>query len=304
MMEEKIRIEVENLEKNERIDKYLSSKLDDSFSRAKIQKLIDEELILVNDKVIKSSYKVSNGDVILITDKEEDMSVKPEKMNIDIVYEDDDVMVINKKSGVVVHPAPGNYSGTLVNGLMYLSKDLSHVNGEFRPGIVHRIDKDTSGLLIVAKNDKAHRILAEELKEKKIKRKYIALVSGVINHDVGEIDAPIGRDPSDRKKMCVTSTNSKDAITHFRVLERYKNASLIECELETGRTHQIRVHMKYINHPVINDPVYGKNNHGEFGQLLHAKEITFTHPTTKEVMTFSCEVPEEFNKILEEYKEE
>ena len=284
MMEEKIRIEVENLEKNERIDKYLSSKLDDSFSRAKIQKLIDEELILVNDKVIKSSYKVSNGDVILITDKEEDMSVKPEKMDIDIVYEDDDVMVINKKSGVVVHPAPGNYSGTLVNGLMYLSKDLSHVNGEFRPGIVHRIDKDTSGLLIVAKND--------------------ALVSGVINHDIGEIDAPIGRDPSDRKKMCVTSTNSKDAITHFRVLERYKNASLIECELETGRTHQIRVHMKYINHPVINDPVYGKNNHGEFGQLLHAKEITFTHPTTKEVMTFSCEVPEEFNKILEEYKEE
>ena len=304
MMEEKIRIEVENLEKNERIDKYLSSKLDDSFSRAKIQKLIDEELILVNDKVIKSCYKVSNGDVILITDKEEDMSVKPEKMDIDIVYEDDDVMVINKKSGVVVHPAPGNYSGTLVNGLMYLSKDLSHVNGEFRPGIVHRIDKDTSGLLIVAKNDKAHRILAEELKEKKIKRKYIALVSGVINHDIGEIDAPIGRDPSDRKKMCVTSTNSKDAITHFRVLERYKNASLIECELETGRTHQIRVHMKYINHPVINDPVYGKNNHGEFGQLLHAKEITFTHPTTKEVMTFSCEVPEEFNKILEEYKEE
>ena len=304
MMEEKIRIEVENLEKNERIDKYLSSKLDDSFSRAKIQKLIDEELILVNDKVIKSSYKVSNGDVILITDKEEDMSVKPEKMDIDIVYEDNDVMVINKKSGVVVHPAPGNYSGTLVNGLMYLSKDLSHVNGEFRPGIVHRIDKDTSGLLIVAKNDKAHRILAEELKEKKVKRKYIALVSGVINHDIGEIDAPIGRDPSDRKKMCVTSTNSKDAITHFRVLERYKNASLIECELETGRTHQIRVHMKYINHPVINDPVYGKNNHGEFGQLLHAKEITFTHPTTKEVMTFSCEVPEEFNKILEEYKEE
>lgn len=304
MMEEKIRIEVENLEKNERIDKYLSSKLDDNFSRAKIQKLIDEELILVNDKVIKSSYKVSNGDVILITDKEEDMSVKPEKMDIDIVYEDDDVMVINKKSGVVVHPAPGNYSGTLVNGLMYLSKDLSHVNGEFRPGIVHRIDKDTSGLLIVAKNDKAHRILAEELKEKKIKRKYIALVSGVINHDVGEIDAPIGRDPSDRKKMCVTSTNSRDAITHFRVLERYKNASLIECELETGRTHQIRVHMKYIDHPVINDPVYGKSNHGEFGQLLHAKEITFTHPTTKEIMTFSCEVPEEFNKILEEYKEE
>lgn len=303
-MKEKIMIKVENLEKSERIDKYLSSKLGNDFSRAKIQKLIDKELILVNDKEIKSSYKVQNNDIILITDKEEDMSVKPEKMGIDIVYEDDDVMVINKKSGVVVHPAPGNYSGTLVNGLMYLNRDLSHVNGEFRPGIVHRIDKDTSGLLIVAKNDKAHRILSEELKEKKIKRKYIALVSGVINHDVGEIDAPIGRNPSDRKKMCVTSTNSKDAITHFRVLERYKNASLIECELETGRTHQIRVHMKYINHPVINDPMYGKNNHGEFGQLLHAKEITFTHPTTKKVMTFTCELPEEFNKILEEYKEE
>ena len=298
MMEEKIRIEVENLEKNERIDKYLSSKLDDSFSRAKIQKLIDEELILVNDKVIKSSYKVSNGDVILITDKEEDMSVKPEKMDIDIVYEDDDVMVINKKSGVVVHPAPGNYSGTLVNGLMYLSKDLSHVNGEFRPGIVHRIDKDTSGLLIVAKNDKAHRILAEELKEKKIKRKYIALVSGVINHDIGEIDAPIGRDPSDRKKMCVTSTNSKDAITHFRVLERYKNASLIECELETGRTHQIRVHMKENKTPILGDLKYGEKSKLINRLALHAYKLELINPVTKKLLTFEINMPNEFKMLF------
>ena len=289
----------------ERLDKWLSGQESLAMTRSALQVRMEHGDVTVNGKKVPKNYRQKAGDQVLVQLPEpEPLELQPDNIPLDIVYEDDDVMVINKKSGVVVHPAPGNYSGTLVNGLMYLSKDLSHVNGEFRPGIVHRIDKDTSGLLIVAKNDKAHRILAEELKEKKIKRKYIALVSGVINHDVGEIDAPIGRDPSDRKKMCVTSTNSKDAITHFRVLERYKNASLIECELETGRTHQIRVHMKYIDHPVINDPVYGKSNHGEFGQLLHAKEITFTHPTTKEIMTFSCEVPEEFNKILEEYKEE
>ena len=289
----------------QRLDKWLAEQDTLDLTRSVIQTRMEQGDVTVNGAAVSKNYKIRSGDVVQVVIPEPvSLELVPEPIPLDIVYEDDDVMVINKKSGVVVHPAPGNYSGTLVNGLMYLSKDLSHVNGEFRPGIVHRIDKDTSGLLIVAKNDKAHRILAEELKEKKIKRKYIALVSGVINHDIGEIDAPIGRDPSDRKKMCVTSTNSKDAITHFRVLERYKNASLIECELETGRTHQIRVHMKYINHPVINDPVYGKNNHGKFGQLLHAKEITFTHPTTKEVMTFSCEVPEEFNKILEEYKEE
>ena len=185
-----------------------------------------------------------------------------------------------------------------------LSDTIKDINSKMKDAIVDNSYYIEKNNLIIVKGKAGYIIKTEELKEKKIKRKYIALVSGVINHDIGEIDAPIGRDPSDRKKMCVTSTNSKDAITHFRVLERYKNASLIECELETGRTHQIRVHMKYINHPVINDPVYGKSNHGEFGQLLHAKEITFTHPTTKEVMTFSCEVPEEFNKILEEYKEE
>ena len=293
--------------KNGRLDEILAEHL--QLSRSQAQKYIKQGVEIDGKKISKSGCSIKEGQVVTFYSLE---IKEEEKPDLDIVpyktiYEDNDILVINKPRGLVVHPSAGHKNDTLVNYLVHhyktLSKQMEDENTD-RPGIIHRIDKDTSGLLIVAKNDKAHRILAEELKEKKIKRKYIALVSGVINHDIGEIDAPIGRDPSDRKKMCVTSTNSKDAITHFRVLERYKNASLIECELETGRTHQIRVHMKYINHPVINDPVYGKNNHGKFGQLLHAKEITFTHPTTKEVMTFSCEVPEEFNKILEEYKEE
>lgn len=303
-MEEKIYLIVSEIEEPIRIDKYLTNCEEIDFTRNKIQKLIDNKKVLVNGNSVKSSYKVSSGEEIEITDMIESTDIVPEKMDIDIVYEDDDILVINKKSGIVVHPAPGNYRGTLVNGLLYLSKSLSTINGEFRPGIVHRIDKDTSGLLVVAKNDKAHAVLAEELKEKKIKRQYVALVEGVINHDTGTIDAPIGRDSNDRKKMCVTSVNSKDAITHFKVLERYKRASLIECVLETGRTHQIRVHMKYINHPVVNDPVYGKNLHGDFGQLLHAYKIGFVHPTTKEYLEFTCDVPEEFNKILKIYKEE
>ena len=295
-------LKVTDLDKNIRIDKYLSDNTD--LTRSKIQKLIDDENILVNGKNIKNSYKVSNNDEIDINLVEEEIDIKAENIDIDIVYEDDDVIVVNKKSGMVVHPAPGNYSGTLVNALMYKSKNLSKVNGEFRPGIVHRIDKDTSGLLIVAKNDKAHNILADELKNKEIKRKYIALVEGIINHDTGTIDAPIGRDDKDRKKMAVTAINSKEAITHFRVIERYKKATLLECILDTGRTHQIRVHMKYINHPIINDPVYNKQLYGDFGQMLHAKEIEFIHPTTKEKMHFECELPKEFIDILEKYKEE
>lgn len=300
-MEEKIIINVENINVPTRIDKYLSDTTD--FTRNKIQKLIENKKILVNNNVIKSSYKVCNNDLIEIEDEIVSNDIKPQKMDIDIIYEDDDLMVINKKSGVVVHPACGNYNNTLVNGLMYLSKNLSTLNGEFRPGIVHRIDKDTSGLLIVAKNDEAHAFLADELKNKLVKRKYIALVDGVINHDTGTIDAPIGRDINDRKKMAVTDVNSKDAITHFKVLERYKNATLIECELETGRTHQIRVHMKYIKHPVVNDPVYNKNIYGDFGQLLHAKEISFIHPKTKKLMNFTCDLPDEFIEILNKYKE-
>lgn len=291
-------------DKEIRIDQYLSSIEELELTRAKIQKMISCGFILVNDKKIKNSYKVSNNDKVLIKEYHEDTSIKKEKMPLDIVYEDDDVIVVNKKSGVVVHPSIGNTSGTLVNGLMYYGKNLSKVNGEFRPGIVHRIDKDTSGLLLVAKNDRAHAVLAEQLKNKTVNRKYVALVSGVINHDTGTIDAPIGRDKNDRKKMAVTSENSKDAVTHFRVLERYKNATLIECKLETGRTHQIRVHMKYIGHPVINDPVYGhKKNINNFGQLLHAKTIGFIHPTTGEYMEFDSDLPDEFINILNKFKE-
>ena len=296
-----IKLIVNDLLDNIRLDKYLSENTE--FTRNKIQKLMDSDSILVNGKKVKNSYKVSNDDEITIIDKEEELNLKPENIPLDIVYEDDDLMVINKPSGMVVHPAPGNYTGTLVNALMYKSKNLSTINGEFRPGIVHRIDKDTSGLLLVAKNDKAHAILADQLKDKKIKRKYIALVDGIINHDTGTIDAPIGRDANDRKKMAVTSINSKNAITHFTVLDRLNKATLLQCILETGRTHQIRVHMKYINHPIINDPIYNKKIYGDFGQMLHAKEIEFVHPTTNELMHFECDLPKEFLEILDKYKQ-
>ena len=289
---------------NERIDKYLTDKLD--VSRSKISKMLKSGSILVNGKEIKNSYLLKNNDIISIDEyKEEDMDVVPEKMDLDIVYEDDDVIVVNKANGVVVHPAIGNAHGTLVNGLLYYSKNLSSINGEFRPGIVHRIDAYTTGLLMVAKNDKAHEILAKELSEKKTTRKYIALVWGVIKHDTGTIDAPIGRDLKDRKKMAVTEINSKEAITHFKVLERYKNATLIELRLETGRTHQIRVHMNYIGYPVVNDPVYGRRKLiDETGQCLHAKTIGFIHPTTNEYMEFTSELPSCFTNILNKFKEE
>ena len=253
-----------------RIDSYLASELD--LSRSKVQKLIKEGLVLVNGNEVNSSYQVKLDDEIEVNDDlNYEINVEPEDIKLDIVYEDDDLMIINKPSGMVVHPAPGHYTGTLVNALLFYSDSLSHVNGEFRPGIVHRIDAYTTGLLLVAKNDKAHEILAKELSEKVTKRKYIALVWGVIKEDTATIDAPIGRDLNDRKKMAVTSINSKDAITHLRVLKRFKNATLIELQLETGRTHQIRVHMEYIGHPVVNDPVYGKNKViDSSGQCLHA----------------------------------
>lgn len=287
-----------------RLDKFLISKLD--VSRSKVQEMIKQGLVTVNDKLLKSSYNLKLNDKVKVLGKLiEETDAKPEEMDLDIVYEDDDVMVINKPSGLVVHPACGHFSGTLVNGLLSHTKSLSSSNGDLRPGIVHRIDKDTSGLLVVAKNDKAHEALSNQLKDKSLSRIYIALVSGRINHDTGTIDAPIGRDPYDRKKMCVTDENSKEAITHFKVLDRYKNSTLIELKLETGRTHQIRVHMAYIKHPIINDPVYGLSKKTtSFGQMLHAKEITFNHPKTKKEMTFTCNVPDEFNDLLEKYKNE
>ena len=289
---------------NERIDNYLIKILNKS--RSKIQNLIKTENVKVNNKIIKNSYIVKQNDNIEINEIEEQpLSAKAEKIVLDIVYEDDDIIVVNKQNGLVVHPAVGNPTGTLVNGLMYHSKNLSKVNGEFRPGIVHRIDAFTTGLLVVAKNDYAHEFLARQLENKTTHRIYVALVWGVINEDTGTIDAPIGRDKKDRKKMAVTSENSKNAVTHFKVIERYKDATLIELKLETGRTHQIRVHMNYINHPVVNDSVYGKRKLiDETGQCLHAKELGFIHPTTKKYMCFTSELPKEFINILNKFKEE
>ena len=285
---------------NKRIDQYLMEVTD--YSRSKIQKMIKEKYILVNNNPTKNSYVLKKDDEISIKEYNEVMDVVPEKMDLDIVYEDDDVIVVNKQNGLVVHPAPGNYSHTLVNGLMYHSKNLSDIN-EFRPGIVHRIDAYTTGLLVVAKNNKAHEFLAKQLEEKSTYRKYIALVWGVINHDTGTIDAPIGRDINDRKKMSVTSINSKNAVTHFKVLERFKDATLIELQLETGRTHQIRVHMNYIGHPVVNDPVYGNRKLiDSTGQCLHAKSLGFVHPTKNEYMEFNVDAPECFNNIVEIFR--
>lgn len=297
----KLVIDENNIEK--RLDVFVSENSD--ISRSQITKLIKDGNILVNNKTTKTGYMTKLNDVIEVNYVKQEMIAKPEKMDLDIVYEDDDVIVINKANGVVVHPAPGNYTGTLVNGLLYHFKNLSSINGEFRPGIVHRIDANTTGLLMIAKNDKSHEKLAKQLEEKTTYRKYYALVWGVIENDTGTIDAPIGRDPKDRKKMAVVENNSKDAITHFRVLERYKNSTLIELMLETGRTHQIRVHMKYINHPVVNDSIYSSRKiFDETGQCLHAKELGFIHPMTNKYMEFDSELPECFVKIQEILKNE
>ena len=288
---------------NERIDVLLSKLIE--ISRSKITTLIKDGNILVNNNKIKTGYQTKLGDIITVNIVEKEMNALPEKMDLDIVYEDNDVIVVNKANGVVVHPAAGNYTGTLVNGLLYHADNLSTINGEFRPGIVHRIDADTTGLLMVAKNDFAHESLAKQLEEKSTYRIYQALVWGVINNETGTIDAPIGRDPKDRKKMAVVPENSKEAVTHFKVLERYKNATLIELKLETGRTHQIRVHMKYIGHPVVNDSVYsGKRLFDKTGQCLHAKKLGFKHPKTNEYLEFDSELPECFTNIQDILKNE
>lgn len=289
---------VENELSDIRIDKYLIDLL--GVSRSKVQKMIESNNITVNDKIVKNSYIVRVDDVIKVTELVENTDILPENIPLDIVYEDDYLLVINKPSGMVVHPALGHYSGTLVNALMYHTNLSNH---DVRPGIVHRIDKDTSGLLLVAKNDDIHLALSEELSKRKVNRKYIALVHGVISNDTGTIDAPIGRSVFDRKKMSVTDINSKDAITHFKVLERLNDATLIECTLETGRTHQIRVHMSYIGFPIVNDPVYGrKKKINDFGQMLHAKTIGFNHPITGEYMEFSKDAPKEFYDILDTFR--
>lgn len=294
-------MKLEVTKNNIRIDSYITEETD--YSRSKIAKGIKEGKILVNNKPVQASYKVKEKDLIEIEPLEEEViDVIPEKMDLDIVYEDEYLAIINKKSGVVVHPAVGNYSHTLVNGLMYHFNTISKEK-TIRPGIVHRLDKDTSGLMVVAKNDKVHEQLSNMIKEKQVERKYLALVWGIVKHEKGTIDAPIGRDINNRQKYTVTDINSKDSITHFKTLKRYKEATLIECKLDTGRTHQIRVHMEYIGHPVVNDPVYGRRKIiNNFGQMLHSKSIKFTHPVTKELLSFKVEPPKEFIEILEEFQ--
>lgn len=286
-----------------RLDKYLAAQ-DETLSRSRIQSLVDEGQILVNGHIQKANYKVKGNDTIVLTmEDDRELEVEAENIPLDIRYEDEDVIVINKPKGMVVHPANGNQNGTLVNALLYHCKDLSGINGVLRPGIVHRIDKDTTGLLIVAKNDMAHASLSKQLQTKSVNRLYYALVHGVIPHDFGTIDAPIGRDVNDRQKMAVTASNSKDARTHFKVIERFKEYTLVECRLETGRTHQIRVHMQYIGHPVVGDEKYSyRKTMKTGGQLLHAHQLTFVHPRTNETITVEAPLPTQFKEILEELR--
>lgn len=286
-------------EANERLDKYLASNTE--YSRSTIIKMLDAGFIKVNDKQEKASYKVRENDSIeIIEGFKEETDIVPVKMDIDIVYEDDDIIVVNKPSGLVVHPGSGNYDNTLVNGLMHYTNKLSDINGEERPGIVHRIDKDTSGLLLVAKNNKSHAILTEYFKNhQNIKREYIALLCGVFPHDSATIDAPIGRDPKDRKRMTVTDVNGKEALTNMKVIKRYKEYTLVSCILNTGRTHQIRVHMNYIGYPIYNDPVYNTRKATEFGQFLHSYKMDFVHPITKKEMHFEVPLPKYFQDFID-----
>lgn len=293
-MTEKMVVETEK----GRIDKVIANHFP-AFSRSQVQNWLTKERITVNDAVVKANYKVKTGDVIVIEPVEpEVLDVQPENIPLDIVYEDEDVVVINKPQGMVVHPAPGHPNGTLVNALMYHIDHLSGINDVIRPGIVHRIDKDTSGLLMIAKNDQAHESLAKQLAEKTSMRRYLALVHGNIAHDKGTVDMPIGRNPKDRKKQAVVE-NGRHAVTHFKVLERFGQYTLIECQLETGRTHQIRVHLAEIGHPLAGDPLYGprKTLKGN-GQFLHAAQLGFTHPKTGEWLEFSAPLPDIFEQTL------
>ena len=283
---------------SQRIDVFVSEKLGES--RNFVQKLIADGNITVNEREVKANYKVKIGDIIkIMIPPPEILDVNAENIALDIVYEDNDLAVINKAQGMVVHPAPGHYSGTLVNGLMYHLKNLSTINGVMRPGIVHRLDKNTSGLMLVAKNDRAHNFLAKCLKEHSINRIYYALVEGNIKEDEGEINAPLGRSEKDRKKRTVTNKNSKEATTNYWVVERYGKYTLLKLKLKTGRTHQIRVHMKHIGHPVVGDDVYGKSDKfGLEGQLLHSKILGFIHPSTGKYMEFESELPDYFLRLL------
>lgn len=283
----------------ERLDKYLTSLLEES--RSTLQMMIKEEYILVNDEPTKAKYKVKAGDIITIEEiPEEVIDLQPENLPLDIVYQDESVLVVNKSDNMVVHPGAGNYSGTLVNALLYHVDDFKAIKGEIRPGIVHRIDKETSGLLMVAKTPKALEHLSKQLQEKTVTRTYVALVDGVIPHNLGRVDAPIGRDPKNRQKMAVVE-NGKPAVTNFNVVQRFAEHTLIECHLETGRTHQIRVHMNYIKYPIVGDPKYGlRKTDTTHGQYLHAKTLGFLHPRTNEYVEFNSALPKYFQSLLEE----
>ncbi|MCY9224433.1 RluA family pseudouridine synthase [Bacillus haynesii] len=289
--------------KGERIDKYLTA-VEADWSRTQVQQWIKEDRVLVNGNAVKANYKVQEGDAVSVHVPEpEQLDVTAEPMDLDIYYEDQDVLVVNKPRGMVVHPAPGHLTGTLVNGLMAHCDDLSGINGVMRPGIVHRIDKDTSGLLMVAKNDMAHESLVNQLVNKTVTRKYTALVHGVIPHDHGTIDAPIGRDKKDRQSMTVTRENGKHAVTHFEVIERFDDFTVVECQLETGRTHQIRVHMKYIGFPLAGDPKYGPRKTVDFnGQVLHAGVLGFDHPRTGEYVEFEAPLPDDMKNLLDKIR--
>lgn len=299
------RLTVSPEEAGVRIDKYLAEQLPD-ITRSYLQKLLKDGSVQMNGKPVKTSTKTAAGAVIELTIPEpEEPEILPEDIPLDILYEDSDVILINKPKDMVVHPAAGHYTGTLVNALMYHCKgDLSGINGVLRPGIVHRIDKDTTGVLIVCKNDKAHNALAEQLKEHSITRKYRAIVCGNLKEDEGTVDAPLGRHPQDRKKMAIVRAGGKRAVTHYRVLERFGNYTYIECQLETGRTHQIRVHMASLGHPLLGDEAYGrvKSPFKLEGQTLHAMVLGFIHPTTGEYMEFEAPLPEYFEKLLEKLR--
>ena len=288
-----------------RIDKYLST-VNEQLSRSYIQKLLKSGLVLVDGKPVKASYQVDEGDVISLDIPEAvEPEIEPENMDLDILYEDQDVILVNKPKGMVVHPAAGHYSHTLVNGLMHHCKDqLSGINGVMRPGIVHRIDMDTTGVIIACKNDMAHNSIAAQLKEHSITRRYQAIVHGVLKDDAGTVEGPIGRHPTDRKKMAINHKNGKEAVTHYKVLERFGQATYIECRLETGRTHQIRVHMASLGHPLLGDTVYGssKNPYHLQGQALHAMILGFVHPITGEYLEFEAPLPEYFSKLLEKLR--